>query len=298
MIKLMYALLAFVATAAIAVGCGGDDDKKINIPGTDGDVTVSDDLPDDFPKSIPIYDDADFQGSISGETEGIEGSVATWTTGDSAEDVSAWYEDKLKDIDGWKVTSSGEFGGGGFWALENDDGTKAAYINVAGGDDTSILITVGDNPDGSSGDSDETPDDGSGSDEPTPDDGDDGGSSGGGDLPPEANLSDDFPEDRVPLPDGARVTSSSSFEGGGTKTFLVEVYSKDSIDDIASFYESEMPGNGWTNSFKSESDGVVSHVYSTEDESGSSTNGATITISESNVDGYNLVGITVMLSTE
>ncbi len=294
MIKLLYGLLALFGAAIIAVGCGGDD-KKIDIPGTDDDITVSDDLPDDFPKSIPIYGDADFQGSISGESEGISGSVATWSTGDSAEDVTAWYEDKLKDIDGWKVTASGKINDAGYWTLENDDGKKAAYLSITGGDETSIIITVGDNPDGASGDGDSGDGDSGDGDSGDGDSGD--GDSGSSDLPAEADLSDDFPKDRVPFPDGVRITSSSSFEGGGVKTFLVEYYTKDSVDDLASFYKAQMPGKGWANSYTAEQDGTVSQVYSTDD-TGSSTNGATVSISPSDVTGYNQVGVTVVLNTE
>lgn len=288
-------LLSVLALSLFAA-CGGDGDQTIDVG--DGQVTLSDDLPDSFPDDFPIYDGADLQGSYTGENEGIQGTVATWTTGDSVEDVAAFYEQEL-DGDNWTVQSQGDQGGlGSFFVALNSDESQAAYVYISGSDgETSILVTVGDNPDstgnGSSGgdSSGDGGDSGGDSGDDSSGDGGGDGSSGSAELPPEQDLPDDFPTDRVPLPSGARVTSSSSFSGGGTDTFFVEVYSQDSTSDLSDFFTSELPKNGWTESLTTESNGEV--YLSFAPENGDTSSGVTIAITESQVEGYRLVSISM-----
>ncbi len=291
-----FALLGVVT----AVACGGDD-KKIDL-GNGNEGTISDDLPDDFPDDFPIYDGADLQGSVQGESSGIEGFVVTWKTGDDLEDVRAFYDEELSDGP-WTSTSSGDLGGtSAFWQAENEDGSKVAYVNAStgDGDDTIILVTIGDEDDATFGGGD------GGDDDATADDADDGGSDDDGDtsgdddtdqpaaeLPDEVDLSDDFPSDRVPLPDDARVTSSSSFSSGDTTTFLVELYSEDDVAALVDFFSSELEGNGWTESFQTETDGEAFLTFTPDNGADASTEAVTIAISPSDVEGYSDVVLSV-----
>jgi len=292
-------LLAVLGLALFAA-CGGDDKT---IATEDGEITISDDLPDEFPDDFPVYDGADLQGSYRGESEGVEGIVATWTTGDSIDDVAAFYERELDDGE-WTTQSQGDQGAlGSFFFALNSDESKAAYVYISGNDDdTTILVTVGDNDgtltgddgsdDGSSDGSDDgSTDDNSSGDDSSGDDSTDDGSSGSAELPDEQDLPDDFPSDRVPLPGDARVTGSSSFSSGGTNTFFVEFYSQDSADELADHFKSELPANGWTESLTSESDGEI--FLSFAPEGGVSTSGVTIIIADSPADGYRLVSISM-----
>lgn len=61
---------------------------------------------------------------------------------------------------------------------------------------------------------------------------------GGGDIP------DGFP-DELPIPDGLEVAGSASFSGGEEGTAFVQLQGGD-YDELTSFYESELPANGWT----------------------------------------------------
>jgi hypothetical protein len=296
-LRFYIAALLVLLVAGFAVACGGDDKT---IATEDGEVTFSDDLPDEFPDDFPVYDGADLQGSYRGESEGVEGIVATWTTGDSIDDVAAFYEEEL-DGDNWKIESQGSQGSfGSFYFALNSDDSKMAYVLISRSDDeTTILVTVGDNDgsvpggDGSSGD-DDSGDGSSGDDSGDAGSSDDGsgddGSSGSADLPEEQDLPDDFPADRVPLPSGARVTSSSSLSSGGTDTHFVEFYSQQSADELADYFKSELADKGWTESLSSESNGEMFLSFS-EGEAG--TSGVTIIIADSPVDGYRLVTISV-----
>ena len=293
--KLRLAALGVVALMGLAflAACGGGDNNK-TIDTGDGKVTVSDDLPDEFPDDFPVYKDADLQGSYQGENEGVSGIVASWTTGDSADDVTNFYKDKLNG-DNWKIQSSGTSGGGSFFVVLNKDESKAGYVVIGEADgDTSIIVTVGDNPDSASGDGssgDDTEDtsgeDTSGNDNSS---GDDGSSSA--QLPEEQDLSDDFPSDRVPLPDDSRVTSSSSISSGGQNSFFVEFFSKKSTDELRDYFKDTLTGKGWTEALASESGGEVYLSYTPSDESAASS--VTVIITDANVDGYRTVSLSVV----
>ena len=74
-------------------------------------------------------------------------------------------------------------------------------------------------------------------------------------------------------------------------TFFVEVYSQDSTSDLSDFFTSELPKNGWTESLTTESNGEV--YLSFAPESGDTSSGVTIAITESQVEGYRLVSISM-----
>jgi hypothetical protein len=284
--------------AATAAACGGDGDKKIDVPGG-GEVNVSDDLPDDFPDDFPIYDGADFEGSFSGEQDGVAGIVANWTTGDDIDEVRTFYDDEFSGDGDWTAETDGTTGDSSFWSVRNSSGDEAAFVTAAtDGDKTNITVVISDDlndlpaddgNDSSSGGDDSSSDDGSSSDADDSDSGDDPGS-GDADLPEEVDLPDDFPSD-VPLPDNIRVTNAFSSSTGGVDTFIVEFLSQDSIDDLSAHFKNEFEGKSWTQSFHSESNGQVFDTYAENDE-GTGT-AVTVTIYESTVSGYNTVALTV-----
>lgn len=284
----MLAVAAIFVVTFGAVACGGDDKKTIKTD--DGEIKVGGDLPDDFPDSFPIYKGADFQSGVQGSQGGVQGFAATWTTGDSQDDVKKFYDQKFKDGP-WKSTASGSAAGGSYWIVENKDEGKTAYVGVTETDgDTAISAVVGDSDDiGSPGDDDPTePAD----DEETPDDGASGGDNNA-ELPDEVELDDDFPKDKVYIPSGARVTSSSNFSSGGSNSYFLEIYVKsDDAESIADDYKSNMESKGWTNAFTSESDGQYIQSYS----NAAGTDSAAVTIGKSDVDGYLQIALTVNIT--
>lgn len=289
-----------LAVAAVAAGCGGGDNERTFRGPDGGEVSVSDDLPDEWPDDFPVYPDADLQGSYFGESGGVDGLVASWTTGDSLDEVGDWYEGELADGE-WTSTSDGNLGSSRFFSATNGDESQIAYVSIAAGDgDTAIVVAIGDDPSGGDG-----TDDGD-TEDPTPDDVSDGDGSGDGngndsgsaDLPDEVGLDGDFPTDLVALPDEVRVTSSSSISSGGTTTHFVEFYSEMSADDLESHFSNEMSGDGWEEAFRTSADGETVLTYSRGADEGDILSGdsATVLITEADVDGYRVVSITVTVT--
>jgi hypothetical protein len=294
-----------MVVAAVAAACGGDS-KTVKIPGG-GEVSVSDKVPGDFPKDYPVYKGAKVTGSLTGSSKGITGTTVTWETGDSLDKVTAFYADAFKS-GAWKSDSTGQLNDSSFWTGDSSDGKKSHYLMVSkAGDKTTIIVTVGDKQ-GDTSSSDTPTSGGSTSKTAT------GGSSSGSSktatasaesssktpesspLPPEVKLSKDFPTDRVPLPSGARVTGSSSFGQGGSKTYIIEFYTKDSPENVADYFSNEMPKHGWSDAFSSNSNGDYFVTFTAGDASASSNDGMTAAASASESAGYTKVGVTVSLT--
>jgi len=278
--------IACLTMLLTAVGCGGGD-KTIDV-GNGDKVKVSTDLPDDFPDNFPIYDGADLQGAVEGEQEGILGIVATWTTGDDFDDVTSFYEGAFEG-GAWKSTSSGNAGGSAFWGLEESDGDRVAYVAVTDGDPVSIIATVGDDPSAVGG-----ADDSSTADESPPggDSSSDSGSDPGtSDLPDEVGLPDDFPSDRVPLPDDARLVNASSVSANGQQSFSLLLYAEGDIEEIAQSYQNKLEGKGYSQTFESSD---ASGVYATYSENSDGTGEQVFfTLGEGDIEGYQTIGLTV-----
>ncbi|MEX2247292.1 MAG: hypothetical protein WEC75_11470 [Dehalococcoidia bacterium] len=276
--------IALSGVLLAAVACGGGGDKTVDLG--DGNVTVGDDLPDSFPDDFPIYEGADLQNAIQGEQEGIEGLAVTWTTGDDLDDVTSFYEEALSDGP-WKVVSNGTGSGTTYWILENSDTDQAGYVTLTDGDDVTILGIVGDN-ESASGDPSEDAGDSSGDEDDVSPEEDDSGADSGGDLPSElpdeVALSNDFPSDKFPLPDDISISSSSSVTSNGVQSHLVTFYSKDSIDDLATFFNDELAAKGYTQSIQtSAADGVYQAYSENADGTGAI---IVVSIAEGDVEGY------------
>jgi hypothetical protein len=146
---------------------------------------------------------------------------------------------------------------------------------------------VGDDPSATSDGSGDSSDSSSSDDSGSTDEGDaaDGsGSDVSADLPDEVDLPDGFPSDLVPLPDSARVTTANSFTSNGTETFMVGFFTKDSAKDIGEYYQSELEGNGFTQSVQTSDASGVYAAYS-EDPDGTGTI-VVISVSDGSIEGY------------
>lgn len=274
----MLLAVGLLAVLVVVGACGGDDDDRTIDLGDDGEITIDGDLPDDFPDDFPIYDGADFQGAFTGEQEGIAGIVATWTTGDSADDVTAFYESEFEEGP-WTSTSSGTGGGSSYWTVENDDGSLAGYVGVSGdGEGVSIIATIGDNT-SVVGDGDTDTDSDSDSD------------SGSADLPDEVSLQDDFPSD-IPLADDAHVVNAGTLTIGDSESFIVAYYSEETIEDLGALYEDGL--TGYNQTFEtSTGDGLTASYAQRTDGTG---NSVTVAVTESDVPGYNQVTLQVTVA--
>ena len=284
--------IACLTALLAAAACGGGGEKTIDV-GNGDEITLNSDLPDDFPDNFPIYEGADLQGAVEGEQDGIKGIVATWTTGDDFDDVQSFYDGAFEGGT-WKSAASGNAGGSAFWSLEEGDGDRVGYVAVTDGDEVTIIATVGDDPNaaaGAEGDSSEA--DGSTA------DGDSSSGSGSdastSDLPDEVDLPDDFPSDRVPLPDDARLVTANSISANGQQAFTLTFYSQNSIEELAESYRSKLKGKGYSQAFETSD---ASGVYATYSENSDGTGEVIVfTISDGDVEGYRLIVLSVTEAT-
>ncbi len=296
--KLFLVLAPAMLIGLLAFGCGGDS-KSIKVGDTK--IDLSNKVPSDFPKDFPVYKGADVQGSATGTEKGISGTVVTWQTGDDLDKVKDFYDKAFEDGP-WKSSSTGSSGDGSFWIANSADGKKTAYIGTSRrGNKTAIVVTVGDNDDASSDGGDDTPTSSS-SKKTATSSGDDSSSDGEdpssdsspepAELPDEANLSKDFPSDRVPFPSGSRVTSTSSFSSNGAKSYFVEVYIKDSVEHVDDYFKTELKKHGWTDAFASESDGEYFITFTGD----SDKEAVTIAIAQSDTPGYAKASLSVSMA--
>ena len=296
-------LVLLIACGLVAVACGGGDDDT-TIDTGDGEVSISDDIPDDFPDELR-YDGADVVGTISGESEGQEGTYVTFETDDSVDDVSAYYESALED-NGWQDQSNTSAGGVSIIGAQKDD--TAVVVSIGEGDgNTTISVFYGTNPsasgdgssdgedDGSSGEDDGSSgeDDGS-SGEDDGSSGEDDGSSGESDLPDEVEVDEAYPSSDIPLPADARVTGSSSFSTSGIQTVQVTGLSQDSPSELGDYFAGELEGAGYSEVVRTTSDGDVFMTYAKSPDD-PSVDAVTISLADSTTyEGYTefIVGVT------
>ncbi len=282
----------------VAAACGGGSNKTIKIPGTGDSISLSDKLPSDFPGDFPVYKGASLQGSYKGTQEGITGYIVSWQTGDSVDKVKSFYDGEF-DKGPWKAASSGNAGGSAFWSADNSDSNKTAWVSVADSDGkTMIIVALGDKQDTSSSDSQAqaedtaTPSSGNGSSaKKTPTAEPEAEATVTSPLPDEVSLSKDFPKDRVPFPGGARVTSDSSYSSGGQKTFLAEIYVKQSAASVNDYFKGELPKHSWTETLTTSENGEFMLMYS-----GATDESLVVTIQQSDTPGYAKVSVMVSVA--
>lgn len=285
--------MATLLLVPLAWACGGgeDDDRTIDVG--DGEVTAGEGLPEGWPDDFPVYDGADLQGGVRGDVDGQEGLIATWETDDDASDVVEFYTQELEDGP-WRSVSTTTSGDGTIFIVQHDDDDQGGSVLI--GEDegsTTIFATIGEAFDTGDGPGDDGAGDGDGA---GSDDG--SGDSGSGDapteddLPSEVDLPANYPSDRVPLPDGARVTQAASSTAGGIGSHVLQFYSSDSVDDVAGHFKRELEGNGFSETLRTEQDGNVLLSYSEGDDPSTGTV-VIITIGDSEVPGYTSTSLQV-----
>jgi hypothetical protein len=278
-------LIAAFALVPLAWACGGgDDDETVRVG--DDEVTAGEDLPDGWPDDFPVYDGADLQGGIRGDVDGSEGLIATWETDDDASDVVAFYTGELEDGP-WKSVSTTSGGDGTIIVFESTGTDQGGSVLIGEDEDkTTIFVTIGDafDGDGSDDDSDDSGDDSSDGSGDAGDSGTGGDTPTEDDLPSEVDLPENYPSDRVPLPDGARVTTGTSSTVNGIGSHTLQFYSADSVEEVEAHFKSELEGNGFSEAVRTEQAGGVFVSYA-ENEDGSGMV-VILTITDSEVPGY------------
>jgi hypothetical protein len=91
------------------------------------------------------------------------------------------------------------------------------------------------------------------------------------------------------------VTSASSFSNAGAKTWSVEVYVKDTPENAAKYFDTELPKHGWASGFSSESNGDFIATYTSADASATS-DSVTVSATKSDTTGYTQVTLLVSIA--
>lgn len=131
--------------------------KDVKVDTKEGRVTVQDKdgvvsvgaatkVPDDFPKSAPIYPGAKVVGVMTAGGPNNGGQAVTFTTPDAAEKVTTFYKAEAAKAKNKEKKLEMATPEGGMIAWEADDGKQISVIVGSGGggsDGTSIVITAG-----------------------------------------------------------------------------------------------------------------------------------------------------------
>jgi hypothetical protein len=283
--KLILVLTPLALAAALVAGCGGGGKKSVTI----GDTKIeTGGLPSGFPKDFPVYTGASFKGAISTTQQGEKGFAATWETGDGIDKVKSYYGDQFGGKSNWAQDSATDTGAGAFYTVHKKEDNKVGFLTIATADGkTAIVVFAGENT-SAAGRS--TPP----AEKATRESAASGATSTpdtASPLPAEVKLPKDFPSNRVPLPSGARVTSASSFSSGGTSTFIIEFYVKDTPERVADFLKTEFAKHGWTDAVTSTARGNFFVAFTGENGS----DGATASIEESDTAGYAHAALSVAI---
>jgi hypothetical protein len=290
--KRLLLMVGLLSLLAVTSACGGGGGKEVTLPGGGGNVkvTTGGELPSDFPSDFPIFKDANLTGTVKGEQEGQSGYFATWDTDASVQDVTNFYKDAL-DKEPWKTsgvfTSSegtvitfartdNESFGGGVTVGSSDDKTQfVVFMGEGVGQAPTAEATTEEQP---TPVEEATPE---GVQTPTQ-----------AELPAEVALPNDYPSDVAPIPDGARVTQASSYTTEGKTSFAVDYLTKDDPESVADFYDSKVPGNGWSQTSRLSSNGEIYLTYDNQAE------GSELVLSvapSSDYEGY--TEVTIVLTT-
>lgn len=101
-----------ITSGILSKATGGDVDVdtgkgamvyKDNKTGSSVSIGENMDIPDDFPKDVPVYSGAKASSIMTNSTE--KSASATLTSADDAAKITAWYEAKFK-ADGWTEDSN------------------------------------------------------------------------------------------------------------------------------------------------------------------------------------------------
>ncbi len=152
-------LTLFACAAALILACGGDERTVETEAGdltfeAEGDrVVISGEqegvgeisgqfgedaeVPEAFPKDLPLYPDAKVMGSMLAGG----GGMITLQSGDDPDEVVDFYREKLVD-EGWTISAEMDLGEQRVLAVEKEGRNGAVQVSREGSD-TTILVTIG-----------------------------------------------------------------------------------------------------------------------------------------------------------
>jgi len=107
------------------------DDENVTIKSGDDEAVFGEDteLPEDFPESVPLYDDINLTSYWKTSEDDSTTFSITAVSEDSVDDIFGWYKDQLS---GWEI--SGEF------TMETDEGKNSSFTAESGGMEIVLMV--------------------------------------------------------------------------------------------------------------------------------------------------------------
>jgi len=137
----------YFVSKSLSKQLGGDvkiegDGEKVSYKGEDFEFSydAGGELPEDFPKDFPIYDNSKLVSKWSSTNEENEGISVILETGDDLSKVSDYYKTKLEK-EGWTITSTFSQEDSSVFSFEKGDTEGILGITNAE-DKVSISITI------------------------------------------------------------------------------------------------------------------------------------------------------------
>jgi len=127
---------AIEAATGGSVDIDGDGDD-VTIKTADGTYTGGNKMPDDFPSDVPVYPDADVQGSYSLNGASGQGFTVGLSSDDPLADVIAWYKREVA-AKGWTIVADANYNGSLVLSATKD----ARGLNVSVSEDDG-KVTIG-----------------------------------------------------------------------------------------------------------------------------------------------------------
>ena len=188
----------------------------------------------------------------------------TWETGASPDEVTNFYKEAL-DKDPWKTAGVFTTSEGAMITFTRTDNENfGGGVTVASSDGkTQFVVFMGEGAGAAPTEEAAAAEEPTAEKEATPEEEQPPAEA---ELPDEVALPDDYPSDVAPIPDGARVTEASSFTTDGQTSFAVSYLTKDDPESVADFYDSKVPGNGWSETSRLSSDGDIFLSYENQAE--------------------------------
>ena len=137
----------YFVSKSLSKQLGGDvkiegDGEKVSYKGEDFEFSydMGGELPEDFPKDLPIYENSKLLSKWSSTDEENEGTSIVLETSDSVAKVSDYYKLELEKT-GWNITSTFSQEDSSVYSFEKGD--KEGILGITNTDDkVSISITI------------------------------------------------------------------------------------------------------------------------------------------------------------
>ncbi len=115
-------------------------EEGVSIKTDEGEMTMGEgvDLPDDFPKVVPVYPDMKIGTSWKSTADGKDTFSISASTSDPGSTVFDWYKSELK---GWENESefTSDSGGESTFNISADNGTYSVFVMIMESDEETIV---------------------------------------------------------------------------------------------------------------------------------------------------------------